>query len=110
MKRRIWTNKADNSKFIFARIMPLFGLEIFVKSFFFFFFSIPLIFLNSNVTRGHTFNPLPNKPWFLRVCSTSLFENTVGKREIAPNEQFLLSPHCFLPFCRTFRHIHQVRN
>ena len=42
-------------------------------------------------------NPFPNKPWFLRVCSTSL-ENTVGKGEIARNEQFLLFPQCFLPF------------
>ena len=25
------------------------------------------------------------------------FENTVGKEEIARNEQFLLSPQCFLP-------------
>ena len=26
------------------------------------------------------------------------FENTVGKGEIARNEQFLLFPQCFLPF------------
>ena len=32
---------------------------------------------------------------FLRYKS---FENTVGKREIARNEQFLLSPQCFPPF------------
>ena len=31
-------------------------------------------------------------PGFSRVCSTSLFENTVGKGEIARNEQFLLFP------------------
>ena len=43
------------------------------------------------------FNPFPNKPWFLRVCRTSTFENTVGKGEIAHNEQFLLFPQCFLP-------------
>ena len=30
--------------------------------------------------------PLGSKP----------FENTVGKGEIAPNEQFLLYPQCFL--------------
>ena len=32
-------------------------------------------------------NPFPNKPWFLRVCSTNLlktlWENTVGKGEIS---------------------------
>ena len=51
------------------------------------------------------FNPFPNKPWFLRVCSTSL-ENTVGKGEIAHNEQFLLFPQCFLPLERTFCQFH----
>ena len=40
-------------------------------------------------------NPFPNKPWFSCVCSKSL-ENTMGKGEIACNEQFLLSPKCFL--------------
>ena len=29
------------------------------------------------------------------------FENTVGKEEIAHNEQFLLFPQCFLPIWRT---------
>ena len=54
-------------------------------------------------------NPFPNKPLFLRVCSTSL-ENTVGKGEIARNEQFLLFPQCFLPVWRTFFHNHQIWN
>ena len=35
-------------------------------------------------------------------------ENTVGKGEIACNKQFLLFPHCFLPFWRTFCHIYQI--
>ena len=43
-----------------------------------------------------TFNPFPNKPRFLRVCSTRLMK-TLGKEEIAHNEQFLLFPKCFLP-------------
>ena len=29
-------------------------------------------------------------------------KNTVGKREIAGNEQFFLFPQCFLPIWRTF--------
>ena len=33
---------------------------------------------------------------FLCVCSTSLFESTVGNREITCNKQFFLFPHCFL--------------
>ena len=35
------------------------------------------------------FNPFLNKPWFLRVCRTSLLK-TLGKGEIARNKQFLL--------------------
>ena len=36
------------------------------------------------------------------------FENTVGKGEIARNEQFLLFPLCFLPVGRTLCHFHQI--
>ena len=36
------------------------------------------------------------------------FENTVGKGEIARNEQFLLVPLCFLPFLIMFYHFHQI--
>ena len=42
--------------------------------------------------------PLGNKP----------FENTVGKGEIARNEQFLLFPQCFLPVWITFFHFPQI--
>ena len=35
-------------------------------------------------------NPFPNKPWFLRVYSTSLLKTQWGKEKIACNEQFLL--------------------
>ena len=38
------------------------------------------------------------------------FENTVGKGEIARNEQFLLFLQCFLPVWRTFCHFHQSQN
>ena len=36
------------------------------------------------------------------------FANTVGKAEIARNEQFLLFPQCFLPFWRTSCHFCQI--
>ena len=42
--------------------------------------------------------PLGNKP----------FENTVGKGEIAHNEQFLLFPQCFLPIWITFFHFRKI--
>ena len=44
------------------------------------------------------FTPLGNKP----------LENTVGKGEIARNEQFLLFPQCFLPVWITFCHLRQI--
>ena len=42
------------------------------------------------------------------VSAVQVFENTVGKGEIARNEQFLLFPQCFLPVCRTFCPFHQI--
>ena len=63
------------------------------------------------VLRVFCFNPFPNKPWFLLVCSVSFsFENTAGKGEIARDEQFLLFPSCFLPIWRTFCHLHQIQH
>ena len=56
------------------------------------------------------FNPFPDKPWFLRVCCISFFENTVRKGKIARNEQFLLFSRCFLPIRETFCHFHQISN
>ena len=38
------------------------------------------------------------------------FENTVGKGEIARNEQILLLPQCFLPVWITFCHFCQILN
>ena len=35
-------------------------------------------------------------------------ENTVGKGEIARNEQFLLFPHCFLPVWRSSCHFYKI--
>ena len=48
-------------------------------------------------------------PLFLFVCSTSLFENTVGKSEIARNEQFLFSHCVFYPFGELFSYFHQIQ-
>ena len=36
-------------------------------------------------------------------------QNTVGKGEIARNEQFLLFQHCFLTVWRAFCHFQQIR-
>ena len=55
-------------------------------------------------------NTLPNKPWFFTCLQYKSFENTVGKGEVACDEQFLFFPQCFLPFSRTFRHFHETGN
>ena len=44
------------------------------------------------------------------VSAIQAFENTVGKEEIARNEQFLLFPQCFLPFWTTACYFHQILN
>ena len=41
-------------------------------------------------TGNSAFNPVPNNPWFLCVCNTSVLKKTAGKGEIAQYEQFLL--------------------
>ena len=56
-----------------------------------------------------TFNPFPKKPWFSRVCNTSV-ENTVEKGEIDHYEQFLLFSQCFLPFWRTLCQFYQIED
>ena len=43
-----------------------------------------------------------NYHYFCLCLQNKSFENTVGKEQIACNEQFLYSPKCFLPFWRTF--------
>ena len=71
---------------------------------------IHLYFVNKLflVGRYWDFNLFPIKPiifTFLQYKS----ENTVGKGEIARNEQFLLFPKCFLSIWGTFCHFHQIR-
>ena len=60
-----------------------------------------ILFPKYYLTHSHTMTPFDtpgNKP----------FENTVGKREIARNEQFLLFPQCFLLVWITFCHFRQI--
>ena len=46
----------------------------------------------------YSVNLFPIKHWFLKCLQYKSFENsTVGKGEIARNEQFLLFQQCFLP-------------
>ena len=41
------------------------------------------------------------RPDFCTCLQYKSFESTVGKGEIARNEQFLLFPQCFVPFRKT---------
>ena len=56
---------------------------------------------NFFLTHSHTMTPFD-------APGNKRFENTVGKGEIARNEQFLLFPQCFLPVWITFFHFRQI--
>ena len=45
-----------------------------------------------------TFNPFPNKPWFLRVCSTSLLKTLREKEKLLVTSNFSFSHSVFYPF------------
>ena len=51
---------------------------------------------------GCIFNPFPNQAQVSACRLYKSFENTVGKGEIARNEQFLLFPRCFQKFWLNF--------
>ena len=43
-------------------------------------------------------NPFPNKPWFLRVCSTSLLKTLREKEKLLVTSNFSFSHNVFYPF------------
>ena len=45
-----------------------------------------------------TINPFPNKPWFLRVCSTSLLKTLWEKEKLLVNSNFSFFHSIFYPF------------
>ena len=45
-----------------------------------------------------TFNPFINKPWFLRVCSTSLLKTLWEKEKLLVTSNFSFSHSVFYPF------------
>ena len=44
------------------------------------------------------FNPFPNKPWFLRVCNTSLLKTLWEKEKLLVTSNFTFSCSVFYPF------------
>ena len=47
-------------------------------------------------TDASEFNPFPKQALVFTCLQEKSFKNTLGKGEIAHNEQFLLYPQCFL--------------
>ena len=44
------------------------------------------------------FNPFPHKPWFLRVCGTSLLKTLPKKEKLLVTSNFSFSRSVFYPF------------
>ena len=53
-----------------------------------------------NVTKMimSVFNPFPNKPWFLRICSASCLKTLWGKEKLLATSNFSFSHSIFYPF------------
>ena len=49
-------------------------------------------------TSAEVFNPFPNKPWFLRVCSTTLLKTLQEKEKLLIMSSFSFSHSVFYPF------------
>ena len=61
--------------------------------------------INKDLTHSYTMTPFDAPP---PPPGNKPFENTVGKGEIARNEQFLLFPQCFLPVWIISCHFRQI--
>ena len=61
-------------------------------------------------TEFYELKPFPKQALVFTCLQYKSLENTVGKGEIARNEQFLLFPQCFLSIRRTFCHFQQTLN
>ena len=47
---------------------------------------------------GLCVKPFPNKPWFLRVCSTGLLKTLWEKKKLLVTSNFFFSHSVFYPF------------
>ena len=57
-----------------------------------------------------SFNPFPNKPRFLRVCSTSLLKTLLEKEKLLIMSNFFFSNSVFYQYGKFFYHFHQIQN
>ena len=56
--------------------------------------SVVCVYTSDIFTYG-IFNPFPNKPWFLRVCSTSLLKTLWEKEKLLVTSNFFFSNSVF---------------
>ena len=71
--------------------------------------------LHATTFQGHaenfgslkSFNPFPNKPWFLPVCSTSLLKTLRKKEKLLVTSNFSFSHSVFYP-SKNFRRFYQI--
>ena len=61
------------------------------------------------ILRVNYINPFPNRPLFLRVCSTSLLKTQWKKKKLLVTSNFSFS-QCFLPLKRALCHFHHVKS
>ena len=59
---------------------------------------------------NHFIKPVPNKPWFLHVCGTSLFKTQWKKEKLLIMSNFFFSHSVVYPFVELFDHFHQIQN
>ena len=62
------------------------------------FSSMSKTFITFILSLANAFNSFPNKPWFLRVCSTSLLKTLREKEKLLIRSNFSFSLSVFYPF------------
>ena len=68
-----------------------------------------LLYTFSNLSLTNlSFDPFPNKPCFLHVCSTSLLKTMREKEKLLVMSYFSFSHSVFYPFEELFFHFHQT--
>ena len=60
--------------------------------------TILVVWLLIPIAKAIFINPFPDKPWFLRVCSTSLLKTPWEKEKLLVTSNFSFSCSVFYPF------------
>ena len=62
----------------------------------------PWVYIYNKKKKHCIFNHFPNKPWILRVFSTSLLRTLWEKENLLVMSNFSIVPHCFLAVMENF--------